>query len=300
MNTRLKHFLENALLTSGAARIAGRSRRGRTLVLAYHNVLPDGEALTGSANLHLPQRDFAQHLDILGASHDVVPIGEIFEASSRSTRPRVVITFDDAYAGCLTAGVDELSKRGMPATIFTAPGLLGLTPWWDELAEPVTGVVPDDVRDQALTELRGQQEMVVGSAPATTHVVQQRRRLPLIGTEPQLAAAAATPGITLGSHTWSHPNLCALDEAEIQSELTRPLEWLRSRFDSAVPWVSYPYGFFNSTVARLAANAGYRGAFRIDGGWLPPQESRQLHALPRFGVPFGLSLSGFRLRLAGL
>ena len=269
-------------------------------MLAYHNVLPDGEGLSGNTNLHLPQREFGRQLDILGSSHDVVPIDEIFEDSSRSTRPRVVITFDDAYAGCLTAGVDELRKRGMPATIFTAPSLLGLTPWWDTLAEPPTGIIPDDVRDRALTELRGQQEAVVRSAAAAPREAHQRSLLPLIGTEPQLADAAATPGITLGSHTWSHPNLCALEESEIQTELTRPLEWLQSRFDSVVPWLSYPYGFFNGTVARVAANAGYRGAFRIDGGWLPPQARRQLHALPRLGVPFGLSLSGFRLRLAGL
>ena len=187
----------------------------------------------------------------------------------------------------------------MPATVFIAPGLIGSTPWWDTLAEPATGIVPDDVRDHALEQLHGRQETILHST-AIRLPSGQRRNLPAIGTESQVAAAAATSGITLGSHTWSHPNLCTLTEAEIEAELTRPLEWLESRFDATVPWLTYPYGLFNSKVERATARVGYRGAFRIDGGWLSPAGQREIHRLPRLGVPFGLSLAGFRLRLAGM
>jgi peptidoglycan/xylan/chitin deacetylase (PgdA/CDA1 family) len=211
----------------------------------------------------------------------------------------VIITFDDAYAGALTAGVDELARRGMPATIFVAPALLGSVPWWDILAERTGGIVPANLQRRALESLGGRSSKIVRgllsepieSPPAST--------LPRIGSESQLEAAASKSGITLGSHSWSHPNLCALTAAELATELARPLQWLRPRFTSVIPWLAYPYGHFNATVQDAAGKAGYTGSFRIDGGWIP-RPAPPLHAIPRLNVPSGLSLNGFRLRLAGL
>ena len=101
VNPALKHLAERALVRSGVERFARRTRRGRTLVLAYHNVLPNGEAVSGDKDLHLPQKEFSLQLDALAETHDVVPIDSIGRASPLSARPRVVITFDDAYMGAL-------------------------------------------------------------------------------------------------------------------------------------------------------------------------------------------------------
>ena len=298
MNPSLKHFAERALIGSGVERFASRRVRGRTLVLAYHNVVPDGDQASGDSSLHLTQREFARQLDTLALSHDVIPIQDLGSDTPESRRPRAVITFDDAYAGAVTAGIAELKRRAMPATIFVAPGLLESVPWWDILAR-ADGTVPDALRQQALDDLRGEGEAILRSVPATTPASGVAPALPRIATESQLAAIASSPGITLGSHTWSHPNLCAQTDTVLDAELLRPLAWLRSRFASVVPWVSYPYGRFNESVQAAAAKAGYRGAFRIDGGWLPEQSGRP-YAIPRLNIPSGLSINGFRLRLAGL
>jgi peptidoglycan/xylan/chitin deacetylase (PgdA/CDA1 family) len=78
------------------------------------------------------------------------------------------------------------------------------------------------------------------------------------------------------------------------------LEWLRGRFSNVVSWLSYPYGLYNESARRIAAASGYVGALRIDGGWVPRNPSVDMFAVPRFNIPSGLSLNGFRLRLAGL
>ena len=119
----LKSTLESALLRSGLASLVRRSVRGRALVLAYHNVLPDGAAPVGERALHISQHCFAEQLDHIVKVADVVPLGNLFTPSSLDQRPRVVITFDDAYVGAVTVGVTELCQRGLPATIFVAPGL---------------------------------------------------------------------------------------------------------------------------------------------------------------------------------
>lgn len=299
MNSALKHFAERALIASGIARITGRRLRERTLVIAYHNVLPDGESPSGEVSLHLPRREFARQLDVLGRSHEVVPIEELSRSSPSTQRQRVVITFDDAYAGALTAGVEELAKRGMPATIFVAPALLGCVPWWDTLAEPARGGAPDDLRRHALDVLGGDADAIIKWARSVSTVSSSASTLPCIATDSQLAEGASKAGITLGSHSWSHPNLCALTGDELEAELVRPLQWLQSRFAAVVPWLSYPYGVFSETVQRAAANAGYLGAFRIDGGWIP-RSPHSSYAIPRLNIPSGLSIDGFRLRLAGL
>jgi peptidoglycan/xylan/chitin deacetylase (PgdA/CDA1 family) len=267
--------------------------RGRTLVLAYHNIVPNGEHPAGDASLHLPQLEFARQLDVLAESHDVVSLIDL-DRTSKSQRPRVVITFDDAYHGAVLSGVDELTKRRMPATIFVAPAILSSTPWWDALADPKTGVVRDDLRRHALEQLHGDANAILASEKSKSRT----STLPRIATEAELKARASSPGITLASHTWSHRNLASLVEAELESELLRPLQWLSTRFPSVPPWLSYPYGLFSESVQAAARNAGYAGAFRIDGGWMPKSQS-SLYALPRLNIPAGLSLNGFRLRLAG-
>jgi peptidoglycan/xylan/chitin deacetylase (PgdA/CDA1 family) len=111
--------------------------------------------------------------------------------------------------------------------------------------------------------------------------------------------AAGRPGITLASHTWSHPNLAALAAAELEDELQRPLAWLRERFTGVLPFISYPYGLSSPAVERAAADAGYEAALRIDGGWLR-DGSVNRYAIPRLNVPSGISDAGFRLRCSGV
>ena len=297
MRRRLKQLVEHGLVWSGAPRIALASHRAGTLILAYHAIVPEGERAAGDASLHLAQSDFAAQLDVLAQRHDVVPLADaLAEPAPRSRRPRAAITFDDAYAGAVRAGVAELERRGMPATIFVPPGLLGGRPfWWDVLG--AGGVLDPGLRRRALTEWRGQGDVILdalgsrgdGSAgPAYARSA----------TERELERAAAAPGITLGSHTWSHPNLAALDPAARDAELRDSLAWLRARYEGVLPVLTYPYGLQTEAVQRAAEAAGYEAALCITGGWVA--DRRRPFAMPRMDVPAGVSRAGFRLRVSGV
>src|SRR5258705_8432751 len=110
-----------------------RRVQGMRMILAYHGVIPEGQAPAGEQALFIAQRDFATHLDMLAAEADVAPLDRIDEPGDG--RPRVAITFDDAYAGAVNEGVRELAKRNLPATIFVAPGRLnGHVFWGDALS----------------------------------------------------------------------------------------------------------------------------------------------------------------------
>lgn len=299
MRSAVKHIAERALIVSGFAAANRRRMRGRSLVLAYHNVLPPGAAPIGDLPNHLPLATFAAQLAALRETHDVVPLADLLTASAgTSRRPRAAITFDDAYRGAVVHGVPELVRQGLPATIFVAPAFLGgRSFWWDALATRADGLEPA-LRDRALHELRGDDGAVRAWASAAGRPVAALPSEWCAASEAELLRAAQG-GITLGSHSWSHPNLTRLGPDELSQELTRPLEWLRERVPIPSPLLAYPYGLHDRTVRLAAERAGYQGALAIDGGWLPPVP-RDRYALPRVNVPPGLSLPGFVLRGAGL
>jgi peptidoglycan/xylan/chitin deacetylase (PgdA/CDA1 family) len=298
--TILKHILEFALLRGGPAALGRRATQGRALVLAYHNVVPNGARAVGELALHIHQKTFATQLDYLLRIADLVPLADLFTTRQRANRPRVVITFDDAYAGALTVGAHELVRRGLPATIFVAPGLLGgRSFWWDDVAGQDSGTLPTKRRETLIEECAGRDENVrarVGLPADTTQMPSYARS----ATIAQLTEAVQAGAITLGAHAWDHPNLAALNATELDAELRRSLEWLRQTFpERALSWLTYPYGRHSDRVHKAALAAGYDGAFRIEGGWLPA-DAQPGFALPRLNVPAGLSAGGFALRLAGL
>jgi peptidoglycan/xylan/chitin deacetylase (PgdA/CDA1 family) len=292
-------MVERSLVHCGAIAVARRRVSGRALILAYHNIIPDGLEACGDRSLHLPRSRFARQLDLLEHGHEVVPLDRILEPSGNGL-PRVAITFDDAYQGALEHGIAELERRGMPATIFVSPQLLGQPSfWWDAVAGLDGSGLAARVRDYALDALRGDdgevRKWALGRRGHDTGLP------PEIGpaTEDHLREAASRAGITLGAHGWSHRNLTRLHPAELEVELVRPLTWLRKSFATAVPWLAYPYGIHSAAVVEAARERGYIGAVGVRGGWIPRQPNDPL-VLPRLNLPAGLSPEGFLLRISGV
>jgi peptidoglycan/xylan/chitin deacetylase (PgdA/CDA1 family) len=297
----LKDTLERALVSSRVSDAARLTRRDGVLILAYHNIVPSGADIAGDRSLHLPEALFAAQLDSLQATHDVVPLDALLDGNgARGRRPRAAITFDDAYRGAVTTGLREIVARSLPATVFVAPAFIGgRFFWWDVVTQPGSPGPSDALRTFALEECRGRHDTVIQWAEESGHRLSTPPAHAACASEHELRVASKQPGITLASHTWSHPNLARLRPTELEEELTRPLEWLGARFDNVVPALSYPYGLASPTVERAAERAGYRAAFLVSGGWVP-RRSRNLLALPRLNVPAGLSPNGFVLRTAGV
>jgi len=272
--------------------------REKRLILAYHGIVPDGVSPAGERALFIAQRDFAMQLDALLELVDVTPLDRIDEPADR--RPRVAITFDDAYRGAVTVGMQELTKRGLPATIFVSPARLNSHVfWWDALADS-QGILDDVIRRLAQNELQGSDERVrLWAAAAGLPALDRLPGYAQTATDTELRTALALSGITVGSHTWSHANLASLSEAEVVVEVKCSRDWLCTEFgEKAIDWLAYPYGLDSKAAHRATAEAGYRGALRIAGGWHRPNDVSPF-ARPRLNVPAGVSIAGFRARLLG-
>jgi peptidoglycan/xylan/chitin deacetylase (PgdA/CDA1 family) len=294
-----KSAIEFALTALRITDLVRARRTADVLVLSYHNIVPDGARSSGDASLHLPQRTFAQQLDLLTRTHDVVAITDL--PSVRRTKPRVVITFDDAYAGAMEAGLAELNKRSLPATVFVTPGFVGGRPfWWDRLAG--SSGLDARTREYALNELGGRNDAILAWAESSGMPLTDPPAYQAACSESALESAAQAGLFTFGAHTWTHPNLARLTPAELDDELRRPLAWLRARFGNTAPLLAYPYGLRTKAVAEAARSAGYERAFLIEGGWMKSAATMATSSfeVPRWNVPAGISRRGFEIRTSGV
>ena len=298
MRQLVKRSVESAMSSSAVRWMTQRRVRGKCLILAYHGIIPEGEVPAGQPALFVTERDFAMQLDVLAAEANVVSLERIDE--SGDDRPRVAITIDDAYRGAVSVGVRELATRALPATIFVAPGRLNNHVfWWDALLHG-SAKLDEKLRNHALHKLGGSDERV--RAWATKAGIRSRDELPAYAqtaTAAELAAALRFSGITLGSHTWSHPNLACLGIVDVVREVRRSREWLRAEFgERVIDWLAYPYGLESAGARAAVADASYAGAVCIGGGWHRAADVSAF-ARPRLSIGAGLSVAGLRARLQG-
>lgn len=140
--------------------------------------------------------------------------------------------------------------------------------------------------------------------PATIFMVSSKVRTgPPSGAWDEYLSASeiqemAARGIVFGSHTRSHPRLTKLSDEQVREELDGSREELAPILGAAPRWLCYPYGSFSPRIARLAREAGYRGALstirdnrvRLD----------QLYWMPRVMVMGDTTPARLRYMLSGL
>lgn len=289
---------ERLFVGSGLSEILRWATSGRTVVLAYHNIVPKGAPPVGDRALHLPVDTLDGQLRELARTHEIVPIDQLWSPASGTGRPLAAITFDDAYSGAVTLGIEQLVRLGLPGTIFVSPGLLGREMfWWDLLGDSSERLAQE--RSRVLRELSGDGRLV-----REQYDLQEREAFPeyaLTATVPELQEAAQNPGISLGAHGWFHRNLDTLPEGEVRSELQRSLSWLGETVPEAmIPWITYPYGLAAPRVQTIAREVGFEGGFLCGGGGFERTRGKSdRFDLPRVNIPSSLSMDGFRIRATG-
>ena len=273
----------------------------RVVVLAYHNVVLDHDVVSGDVSNQLALSQFIAQMDALRETHEIIPlVDSLSTLPSKEGRPKACITFDDACRGAVVHAIPELVRRGIPATIFVAPLFVGgRRPfWWDIAASTTSGLDPA-LRDYAINDLAGDGAAIRTWLQQRGAVFNKPPQDLCAATPEELSNAAAQPGITLGSHSWRHPNLTRLSDEDLAAELSKPLEWLASFVAKPLRWIAYPYGLVDERVQRAAEHAGYDAGLAVSGGWYRTSGNNPF-ALPRVNIPRGLSINGFRLRAAGI
>jgi peptidoglycan/xylan/chitin deacetylase (PgdA/CDA1 family) len=162
------------------------------------------------------------------------------------------VTFDDAYRSVLTA-LPTLRALGVPVTVFACPGYAdqGSVPYMPELTDEVTA----------------HGELLV------TMDWDELREL-------------ASHGVTIGSHTVTHPHLPELSDGELRRELGASRERVETELGARCRYLAYPYGEENARVRAVAREVGYEAAFTLDN-WARPMDP---YAVPRLVINRGDTL----------
>jgi peptidoglycan/xylan/chitin deacetylase (PgdA/CDA1 family) len=238
----LKHCARS--LAATAARALGAARGPRRVALCWHSVHPTLPYASTT-----PER-FAEQLDALRSSCDVVRFSRLLAPRSPDARPAVAITFDDGYSDNHEIALPLLAARGLTATFFVTAGLVA--------------------RDQAVLARFRADRRGAAVQPLSWGQVRELR----------------DAGMEIGAHTWSHPNLAALSEPDAADELSRSKIAIENALGEPISTMAYPYGKLGrhvteSTIA-LAAASGYGHAAAVLFRGAREDEPRL--AMPRFFV----------------
>jgi peptidoglycan/xylan/chitin deacetylase (PgdA/CDA1 family) len=156
------------------------------------------------------------------------------------------VTFDDAFRSVLTA-LPALDRLRVPATVFVCTSFA------------------DTGRMFPLPDL------AVGAgtnaASLATLTWQELNEL-------------AARGITIGSHTMSHPHLPDVSDAQMALELSNSRHAIEAFIGRPCRYLAYPFGEHDARVRAAARAAGYAAAFALPGRDRPIDA----FALPRIGI----------------
>lgn len=200
-------------LVAGASEFVSRLRRrkrgGRCVILYYHSI--------GREN----REQFARQMDILVRL--ARPLRADAHCALNSGVRYVIVTFDDGFQNIIENALPELSKRGIPSTIFVVTEGLGKFLDWSE-------EFYDCYREERIV------------------------------TEDQLRQLSAEL-VTIGSHTMTHPNLPAIEESAAKREIAQSRRNLEMILNRQVRLLSFPHGAFNEKLIKLCREAGYERVF---------------------------------------
>lgn len=303
---------------SGAHRLAAPFTSGLGAILMFHRVRPDREeAFAPNAGLEITP----QFLDALLAhlsrqGYEILSLDaalDILRAGATSTRPFVVLTFDDGYCDLVEHAMPALERHRAPFTAYVASGFADRTArlWWLELEEAVRRLSRVDVpvngrrfaRDCATPEekhdayadiywaLRGGGEAQLLDVVATLARAAGVDSRAVTGEAclgwPEIAALARHELATVGAHSQTHPRLAKLSEADARREMTESRDRIAREIGYAPTHFCYPVGDPSSAGARefrLAAELGFASAVTTRPGMIFPEHRDCLLALPRLSV----------------
>ena len=263
-------------------------------ILMYHRVY---EAASDPWDLCVSPSRFAEHLDVLRSSYQVMRLGDLVTALKEGTLSKrgVVITFDDGYVDNLWNAKPLLESFRMPATVFVASGSLDSPTefWWDNLERALLQPrklpsslklrVQDRSYEWATTDSheRLRAYMAVHGVLKSMRAAEREQVMDAIfdwagidrtgrsDCRPMTAAELIELGqsglIDIGAHTVTHPILPALPEAEQHAEIAGSRKELERILGRRVDTFSYPSGKLNRATVSIVADAGFTAGLLAHG-----------------------------------
>lgn len=293
----IRGLVKRVAATPAAWSLAARLRADRGVcVLMYHRVTRRGDAFPG-----VDLDDFVRQMRWLRRTCTLLAPEELAPALRAwpSSRPPVLVTFDDGYRDFHDNAYPVLAELGIPSLVFLATSFLdgnGLIwtdavtwafrrsarasvalPWDREQALPLAA---DADRARALRLAKGHLKTV----PDAQREVRQQALFEALGVDPGDGSAgrqmlswdevrATLPLTRFGGHTHTHPILSQVEPARAEREIRLSHERIAAETGAAPRYFAYPNGRaedFTDETKALLRGLGYELAFSTIEGLHTP------------------------------
>ncbi len=260
-------------------------------VLMYHRIADPSDTSLYPTLISASPDAFEGQMRCLAGRHRFVSMSEVlhcYRTGSRLPARALLLTFDDAYADFAEHAWPVLAELGLPVTVFVPtefPDQSRRAFWWDRLFRILEGTDRTscectplgrlELRDKA-SRRRALQRLcsLVISIPherAMQLVEDVARELgespapnPVLGWD--ALRTLAREGVTLCSHTRTHPALNRLPVELVRREIVDSLADLRREIGDVLPVFAYPGGLLDDQTVRVLAEEGIELAFTTRRG----------------------------------
>jgi peptidoglycan/xylan/chitin deacetylase (PgdA/CDA1 family) len=293
------------MLRASLSLLSPGGRRGRLSVLIFHRVRPAPDPLCPD----IPDaREFEAQMRWVKVWFNVLPLDRAIDLlyDGRIPPRALAVTFDDGYADNEELAAPILSRLGMTATFFVAPGFLhGGCMWNDRVVEAVRrceaevldlsahGLERYPLRDLA------ERRSAVWTIPRRIMHLEQTQREEIAEAIERTARAGPAPrpmmlpeqvrnlrklGMDVGAHTITHPILTRLAPGAARDEIAGAKEELQRILGEPVQLFAYPNGVpgqdYTIEHARMARECGFSAAVSTARGSASMRTDR--FQIPRF------------------
>ncbi len=293
--------------------------RGKLLILTYHRILPQKDALLAD---DVDASEFAWQMELLQRYFRVRPLPEAVAAlHAGSLEPRTVcVTLDDGYADNHDLALPVLQRLGLTASFFVATAFLNGGRMWNDTV--IEALRLTQAKRVDLTELDLgiiSTESISARKHAIEHCISGLKYLPpqererrcerlaalcevslprnLMMTD-AMVTALARAGMDVGGHTHNHPILATVDAAEAAEEIRAGVDYLTRLTGKRIVSFAYPNGRptqdYTQRDANLVRDAGLALAVTTARGVNDRASDR--YQLARL-APWDRSPSRFLLRI---
>jgi peptidoglycan/xylan/chitin deacetylase (PgdA/CDA1 family) len=295
-------------------------------IVAYHRVAQfQSNPAVDDRSISATPSAFRDQMQHVAKHYRCISMPELLEAIERRAplpRKSVLITFDDGYRDFADIAWPILKNLGLPATMFVPtafPDHPERAFWPDKLYQAFRHTRRTRLTHTPLgsISLLTWEERQHGLRALQNYIVtvtnEEAMRLvdyvcaELIETKIDGGGVLswnqlrqlARDGVTIGSHSRTHPILTQIAPEEVREEIRSSQEDLKRELGAALPILCYPNGNHNESVAAILRQEGIRLAFTT----IPSRDDLNATNLLRLGrtcITPRSSLAIFRARLQRL
>jgi peptidoglycan/xylan/chitin deacetylase (PgdA/CDA1 family) len=246
-------------------------RRGAVVVLTFHRVLTDAEfrRTCSLPGIVIRRQTFENLAGYIARKCEAVDFAQAIETPAGKLR--VMFTFDDGWKDTYTNALPVTRARGIPATVFVCPGLVGRTlPFWPEVVASLLGRASPPV---AVTEIESLIETL------KTYTTEHRERFmarlyelhtPSSGRDAYNGDRTVSwddiremdaAGVRFGCHTHTHQILTTVPAQAARQEIRKSKGAIEAALHKDCDVFAYPNGNCSAATRRILAEEGFTAAF---------------------------------------